>query len=117
MIQYHEIAIPQRSEHLWRYTPWHRIHPTKVEEVPIADPIKFSIGEDFELNGSDEIARNFINTISPISKLVELNNENLELDLRCSGHICAGELKIESQGFSSLIIRVSGDAGWTGLRI
>ncbi len=117
MIQYHEIAIPPRSEHLWRYTPWHRIHPTKVEEIPTADPIKFSLGDDFKLNSSDEIARNFIHTVSPTSKCLKLQDEKLELDLRCSGHICAGELKIESRGFSSLIIRMSGDAGWTGLRI
>ena len=117
MIQYHEIAIPPRSEHLWRYTPWHRIHPTKVEEVPIADAIKFSNGEDIELENSEEIARNFIHQTSNVCKLIKLSDEKLELDLRCSGHVCAGEMKIESSGHSILIVRISGNAGWTGLRI
>ena len=117
MIQYHEIAIPPRSEHLWRYTPWHRIHPTKVEEVPTADAIKFSNGQDAELESSEEIARNFIHKSSSVCKLIKLSDEKVELDLRCSGHVCAGEMKIESSGYSTLIVRISGDAGWTGLRI
>ena len=54
---------------------------------------------------------------SSVCKLVELNNESTELDIRCSGHVCSGELKIVSKGNSSLIIRISGDAGWSGLRI
>ena len=32
---YSELEIPDRANHLWRYTPWHRIHPSgKVSEVP-----------------------------------------------------------------------------------
>ncbi|MBT4066396.1 MAG: hypothetical protein HOE76_04180 [Euryarchaeota archaeon] len=117
MMQYPKIAIPPRSEHLWRYTPWKRIHPTKVEEMPSADPILFSSGADSAMSDSDEISRSFIHSISRICKLVMLDNELQELDLRCSGHICAGELIVKSTGDSTLIVRVSGDAGWTGLRI
>ena len=117
MMQYHEIAIPTRSEHLWRYTPWHRIHPSKVEEIPSSDMVKFSSGTDFELEGSSEIARAFIHEIAKSTKLVELNNQHLEVDLRCSGHVCSGQLVVKSKGKSSLILRISGDAGWVGLRI
>jgi len=117
MIQYHEIAIPPRSEHLWRYTPWRRIHPTKVEEIPSSVPMNFSIGIDHEIESSEEIARNFIHNTSSVCKLVELDNESTEMEIRCTGHVCSGELKIVSKGNSSLIIRISGDAGWSGLRI
>tara|TARA_B110000444_G_scaffold163257_2_gene152584 strand:- start:28410 stop:29420 length:1011 start_codon:yes stop_codon:yes gene_type:complete len=117
MMQYPQISIPPRSEHLWRYTPWRRIHPTKVEEMPMADPINFSTGEDSVMDDSSEIGRSFIHSISKVCNLVTIDNEHLELDLRCSGHICAGELNLVSSGKSSLIIRVSGDAGWTGLRV
>ena len=116
MMQYPKIAIPLRSVHLWRYTPWKRIHPTKVEEMPNADPILFSIGNDSVMGDSDEIARSFIHSISSVCKLVTLNDEQKELDLRCSGHICAGEINVESEGNSTLIVRISGDAGWTGVR-
>ena len=84
MISYPQISIPPRSEHLWRYTPWKRIHPTKVEEMPDSDEIRFSSGEKSEMDGSDEIARSFIHTISKVCKKVTLSNETLELDLRCS---------------------------------
>tara|TARA_B100001758_G_scaffold247204_1_gene264299 strand:- start:241 stop:1251 length:1011 start_codon:yes stop_codon:yes gene_type:complete len=117
MINYPQISIPPRSDHLWRYTPWKRIHPTKVEEMPEADEIKFSSGIDTKIEDSSEIARSFIHSISQTSKKISLDNETLELDLRCSGHICSGQLVIESSGKSNLIIRLSGDAGWTGLRI
>ena len=117
MMQYPQISIPPRSQHLWRYTPWKRIHPTKVTEMPASDPIKFSSGQDSKMDDSDEIARSFIHSISKSCKKIILKDETLELDLRCSGHICSGELNIESSGKSTLIIRLSGDAGWTGLRI
>ena len=117
MMQYPQITIPPRSEHLWRYTPWKRVHPTKVEEMPKADPIKFSHGVESETQDSSEIARAFIHSISQICRKIALDNETTEIDLRCSGHICAGELSIESKGRSNLVIRISGDAGWTGLRV
>ena len=66
---------------------------------------------------SEEIARAFIHSIAPICRKIVLNNETQRVDLRCSGHICAGELSIESKGHSNLVIRISGDAGWTGLRV
>ena len=34
MTSYLDASIPTRSEHLWRYTPWSRVHPTKVNELP-----------------------------------------------------------------------------------
>ena len=117
MMLYPEIPIPPRSQHLWRYTPWKRIHPTKVVEMPQSDAIKFSLGGDSEIKGSDEIARSFIHSISNVCKELVLIDESKELDLRCSGHISSGELKIISTGDSSLIIRLSGDSGWTGIRI
>jgi len=117
MMKYPEITIPPRSVHLWRYTPWKRIHPTKINEMPKAEPMNFSHGEEEIMQGSEEIARAFIHSISPLCKKIAIDNETLEVDLRCSGHICAGELIIESKGQSNLIIRISGDAGWTGLRV
>ena len=83
MMQYPQISIPPRSQHLWRYTPWKRIHPTKVAEMPEADPIRFSSGVDSEMNDSKEIARSFIHAISKSCKKIVLKDETLELDLRC----------------------------------
>ena len=117
MMQYPQIAIPPRSEHLWRYTTWKKIHPTKVEEMPKAELIQIPYGEDSVMEDSSEIGRSFIHSISQVCKSVTIDNEHLELDLRCSGQICAGELNLISKGRSSLVIRVSGDASWAGVRI
>jgi len=117
MMKYSEIEIPPRSDHLWRYTPWKRIHPTDITKVPSADEIRFSAGEEVSMEGSDEIARSFIHQSSKISRKLSLNDEESILEIRCGGHICAGELNIVSKGSSSLIITVSGDPGWVGLRI
>ena len=72
MMKYPEILVPPRSEHLWRYTPWKRIHPTKVTEMPNSDPIKFSHGEDSKISDSSEIARAFIHSISSTCKKIVL---------------------------------------------
>ena len=33
--KYLSMDRPERSNHLWRYTPWRRVHPTgKVTEIP-----------------------------------------------------------------------------------
>ena len=34
MKSHSEILIPHHSEHLWRYTPWKRVHPTEPHDVP-----------------------------------------------------------------------------------
>ena len=95
MMQYPQITIPPRSEHLWRYTPWKRVHPTKVEEMPKADPIKFSHGAESEMADSEEIAS--IYSLSfPICRKITVSDETVEVDLRCPA-TSAGELSIESK--------------------
>ena len=49
MMNYPQIPLPSRSDTLWKYTSWKKIHPTKIEEMPTAEAIKFSNGEDFQL--------------------------------------------------------------------
>ena len=48
-MMYHQMPIPPRSEHLWRYTPWHRIHPSTTDVVPSADGILFKTDSDVSL--------------------------------------------------------------------
>ncbi len=117
MMRYADIEIPPRSDHLWRYTPWKRIHPTSVDDVP--ESLSASIAHDkvATLDSSNEIARAFIHEVASECPLIEVDNQNLELDLRCSGHISSTELKVKASGDSTLIIRISGDAGWAGIRI
>ena len=118
MISYSEIEIPSRVNHLWRYTPWNRVHPTSVEEVPDVDSIKFSEGTDSDSKPSDEIARAFLHELVERANVVSLSDgDEIDLDVRCSGHVCAGELQIQASGKSSIVVRISGEPGWAGLRI
>ena len=96
MKNYPEIPLPSRSDSLWRYTSWKKIHPSKIEEMPKSTPISFSEGEDFDIDDSTEIARSFIHSISPVCKKISLTNETLDLDLESMGSIASGELYIES---------------------
>lgn len=117
MKNYPEIPLPSRSDSLWRYTSWKKIHPSKIEEMPKSTPISFSKGEDFDIDDSTEIARSFIHSISPVCKKISLTNETLDLDLESMGSIASGELYIESSGNSTLKLKLHGDGKWVGIRI
>ena len=48
-MKYADMAVPSRALHLWRYTPWARIHPSKVDEVPHASEVRFDVVEGGQL--------------------------------------------------------------------
>ena len=48
-MKYADMAVPSRALHLWRYTPWARIHPSKVDEVPEANAVQFKVLEGGDL--------------------------------------------------------------------
>ncbi len=118
MSTYLEIPIPPSSDHLWRYTPWKRVHPSAVNTIPEAQPLVISGGDLFNavIKDSDEIARSFIHSIAQCQELV-LADEDLVLDIKASGHVAAGELKIVAKGHNTLIINLMGEASWAGLRV
>ena len=47
MTSYLDANVPSRSEHLWRYTPWSRVHPGAVDTIPQVDTATIKT-EDFE---------------------------------------------------------------------
>ena len=49
MTSYLDAIVPSRSEHLWRYTPWSRVHPGNVDTVPEVDSAIVN-SEDLKLN-------------------------------------------------------------------
>ena len=44
-MKYADMAVPSRAQHLWRYTPWARIHPSSVDQIPEALPVQWKILE------------------------------------------------------------------------
>ena len=41
---YKSLDQPDRADHLWRYTPWKRVHPSgDLDEIPIASSPKLAL--------------------------------------------------------------------------
>jgi len=118
MSSYAQLEIPSRSQHLWRYTPWRRIHPTTIQNVPDAEPLKIEMGElSSGLSSREEIARTFLDETSAETRDLFLDNESIDLSIRADGEFNSSSLRIKSSGESQLFIRISGASKWAGLRI
>jgi Fe-S cluster assembly protein SufD len=123
-MNYLQMAVPPRSAHLWRYTPWHRIHPTKPEELPQADSVSFEV-EGLELSSparksdSSEIARVFLQEAGGSSSRLSVNGtgETIHIKARASGHVAVGHLALDIKGDVTVLFHLSGDAGWCGLHL
>ena len=55
---YLDMEIPSRSTHLWRYTPWKRIHPSKVETIPVSESVHVDIQGDCKYEESIRKVKN-----------------------------------------------------------
>lgn len=139
---YLSMPSPDRAQHLWRYTPWHRIHPSGVpSELPdvvspalvnltyldgseLPDGVKLSMAT--ELSGSkheDDVASTFIRAIcgdETIKITVEdgINCEQpLLLSVESGEGICGlqVELNIGCRVECELITMIEGASDWFGL--
>ena len=140
--QYLEFSEPSTSEHLWRYTPWRKIHPlgnfSKIPSEVILPNVKLTfldgtIPENifFEEENSEQISKKlepdisaaFVRAICHGSyyKLKVPENVVLEqpllLEITASGYVSAFNLVIECGDNSKfeLITSLQGDAEWFGL--
>ena len=85
--KYLDLGEPSRSSHLWKYTPWKRVHPSgNIGEIPKLSKPKLSLslldGDDapdgitlieggkneIDLPDTDEITHSFLEAISENSK-------------------------------------------------
>ena len=140
--QYLESSEPSNSEHLWRYTPWKRIHPlgsfSKMPDSVIFPKAKLSYLDGTEVNkvyleklesnfdvtqNDPDVSASFIRALcgGVYHKLVIPKNMTLDqplfLDLNVSGYVSAFHLIIENMSNSKieLITSIQGDAEWFGL--
>ena len=67
MTSYLDATVPSRSEHLWRYTPWSRVHPGSVDTIPTVDSAVAKseeleiVNRPFQPLPETDIARIFLN--------------------------------------------------------
>lgn len=123
-MSYLQMAVPPRSAHLWRYTPWNRIHPTKPDELPDVDPLKFEV-EGCEASpftrttNESDIARAFLHEVGGEAKKLTINGtgEVIHVRARASGHIAVGHLDLDVKGEATIILHLSGEPGWCGIHL
>ncbi len=125
-MKYADMAVPSRALHLWRYTPWARIHPSKVDEVPEANSVRFSVVEGGELvDGAprivnvQDIGRVFLSELGGSATTFESDgtSEVVHLQAVASGHVAVGHLHLSLKHDVAVMLHLSGEADWTGLHI
>jgi len=125
-MKYAKMAVPSRADHLWRYTPWPRIHPSSVELVPEATPTRWSVSEGGSLEdgaprliSEEEIARIFLSELGrdAVTLTVDGTHPVVHIQAVASGHVSVGHLHIEAQHDVTVLIHLSGEADWCGLHM
>lgn len=125
-MNYQQMAIPPRSEHLWRYTPWPRIHPSSVADVPDADDVIFTLNGAHNLetiphskDSHDDIARAFLQSAGGSCNrlVITESTEPIHIDARASGHTAVGHLHLDVKASGIVIIHLSGEPEWVGIHL
>lgn len=123
---YANMAVPSRALHLWRYTPWARIHPTSVEDLPSSTPVRWEVREGATLEkgvpsvaASDDIARVFLSEIGTTGHTLSLSGElpTIHIHAVASGHAAVGRLHLKINTDATVIVHLSGEATWAGVHI
>ena len=142
---YSDLEVPDRADHLWRYTPWHRIHPGgEISDVPEAggavidlhsldgstEPggvsLEVATAEDLgrlSVNGEEDISTQFIKALADGNAIVlrverkAKPTQPVLLNIECQGEIAALHLLLDIGEMAELqlITRITGDAGWAGI--
>ena len=123
MTSYLDATVPSRSEHLWRYTPWSRVHPGNVNSIPEVDPVVFK-SEEFVLSqevrqplATTDIARIFLNEVLETTTMVDCDGKEGHIHIHAGGHAVAAHLHFSCQISSQVVIHLHGEADWFGLAL
>ena len=125
-MKYADMDVPPRSSHLWRYTPWNWMHPTKVDEIPQTLPLRFDIEGPHEMvidrtddQDTHEYARLFLRELNAEKTNITTTEDHQVIHIRinASGHIASGHMHLNIQHASTIIVHLSGEAEWCGLRV
>jgi len=139
--EYLSLGEPDRSSHLWRYTPWRRVHPTgKIDEIPrFGEPILklMSIGSEGTPEGvrlvkgatlpsglpqNDVLTRNFLIAASSESEYTlevdsGFSSENpviLEIDVGENPSVLHLGIEVGGRVNIELVTRIVGRSEWFG---
>ena len=125
-MNYLDIPVPNRTQHLWRYTPWSKVHPTSVDSVPKIQSPKVTVN-DVEIQANTtrkkstikDISRVFLQESNNSMHLVKVSDTSpanlLEISSDEEQSIC--HIHVECTTSGSLIVKLSGSTNWLGLHI
>ena len=140
--QYLSMSEPDKSNHLWKYTPWRKVHPTgKITEIPELASATLSLsmmdgsevppgvslvrgsGGDLDLSMDNALTNSFLHAISNSSKWLLIVESGFRLESPIILDVQTGEvasvahvsLEIGEMADFELVTRVSGESDWFGL--
>ena len=125
-MSYSEMPVPNRSEHLWRYTSWKKIHPTKVDAVPKIESATVTINglvtkpsNSTSLTLNNEISRAFLAESNKELHTIIVDDENKDLSIEIAGDnkLNSCNLNFEVRSSGSITICITGKTDWFGLSI
>lgn len=125
-MSYLDLPVPNKSEHLWRYTPWKKVHPTKIDAIPQIEPASVKVnGKLITPNQvstqyqTQEISRTFLTEANnqQFTLVVNEDNPDLTVDISTVGTISSTNLYIHGKTSGSVTLRITGEVNWFGLSI
>ena len=123
---YLEMPIPNRSEHLWRYTPWKKVHPTKIDKLPDIKPSSVLVNGQLSKASNymkvipdSEISRTFLaesnSTLHEI--IIDNNSFDAEVVIHAERELESCHLHFDVRSSGSVCLRLLGTSNWFGLSI
>jgi len=136
------MSEPDKSNHLWKYTPWRRVHPTgKTTEIPELASATLSLsmmdgsevppgvslvrgsGRDLDLSMDNALTNSFLHAISNSSNWLLIVESGFRLESPVILDVQTGEvasvahvsLEIGEMADFELVTRISGESDWFGL--
>ena len=140
--QYLSMSEPDKSNHLWKYTPWRRVHPTgKITEIPELASATLSLsmmdgsevppgvslvrgsGGDLDLSMDNALTNSFLHAMSNSSNWLLIVESGFRFESPIILDVQTGEvasvahisMEIGEMADFELVTRVSGKSDWFGL--
>ena len=140
--QYLSMSEPDKSNHLWKYTPWRRVHPTgKITEIPELASATLSLSmmdgtevppgvslvrgnrEDLDLSMDNVLTNSFLHAMSNSSNWLLIVESDFRFESPIILDVQTGEvasvahisMEIGEMADFELVTRVSGKSDWFGL--